>query len=98
VRTPCALSQQHQQSVSRTGGLCRLPVMFGVELGRFTGVVRSMVMVAVRGVRVVSGEMMVPRFMVPRGFAMMMSGAFVVFCRSVVMLCCFSGHWCSSEE
>jgi hypothetical protein len=67
-------------------------MMFGVELGRFTGVVHSVVMMAVGGVRVVSGEMMIPRFMVPRGFAVMMSGAFMMFCCSVVMLCCFSGH------
>lgn len=71
--------------------------MFSVELGRFTGVVRSVVMMAVGGVRVVSGEMMVPRFMVPRGFAMMMSRTFMVFCCAIVVLCCFSGHGSSSE-
>lgn len=96
--TQCALNHQHQQSVSRTGGFGRFAVMFGVELCRFTGVVRSVLMMAVGSVRVVSGEMMVPRFVVPRGFAMMMSGTFMVFCCTMVVLCCFSGHCCSSDR
>jgi hypothetical protein len=71
--------------------------MFGMKFGRFTGVVHSVVMMAVGDVRMVSGEMMVPRFVMPRSFAVMMSGTFVVFCCVVVMLCCLLGHTSSSE-
>lgn len=81
-----------QQPDSRSGGFCRFAVMFDVELCRFTGVVRSMMVMAVGRVRVMCGEMMVPRFMMPRGFTVMMRGAFVMFCRAIVVLCCFSGH------
>jgi hypothetical protein len=70
--------------------------MFDVQLGCLRGVVGRMVMMAVGRVRVVCGEMMIPRFVMPRGFTVMMRGAFVMFCRTIVVLCCFSGHTSSS--
>jgi hypothetical protein len=68
--------------------------MFDVQLGCLRRVVRRVVMMAVGRVRVMCGEMMIPRFVMPRGFTVMMRGAFVMFCRTIVMLCCFSGHGC----
>ena len=66
--------------------------MLGVKFRRFGGVMRSVVMMAIGGVGMVSGEMMIAGFMTARGFAMMSGRVLVVFCCFVMMLGCFFGH------
>ncbi len=72
-------------------------MVLGVELGGFRGVMCSVMMMTVRCVRMMRSEMMVTGFMVTRGFAMMMSGAVMVFGCFVVMLGCLLRHWSSSK-
>jgi hypothetical protein len=72
--------------------------MLDVKLGRFGRVVCRMVMMAIRGVRMMCGEMMIPRFVVPRGFPVMMRGAFVMFGCTAVVFCCFFRHSSSSKR
>jgi hypothetical protein len=62
--------------------------MLDVQLGGFGGVVGGVMQVALRRVRVVRGGLVVPRFMVPSGFAMVLGGLLVVFRCLEVMLCC----------
>jgi len=72
-------------------------VVLGVKFGGFAGVMRGVVMMPVGDMRVMSGEMMIPRFVVARGFAVMMSGTFMMLGCLTVMLCCLLGHASSSE-
>jgi hypothetical protein len=72
--------------------------MFDVEFGRFGRVVRRMMMMTIGRVCMMSSEMMIPRFMMPRGLPVMMRGALVMFCRTVVVLYCFFRHSSSSER
>jgi hypothetical protein len=72
-------------------------VVLGVKLGGFAGVMRRVVMVPVRNVRVMSGEMMIPRFVVTRSLAVMMRGTVVVFRCLLMVLCCLLGHKSSSK-
>jgi hypothetical protein len=55
------------------------------------------VRVALRRVRVVGRLVMVARFVVRRGFAMVPSRVFVMFCCFVMMFCCLLGHKSSSS-
>jgi hypothetical protein len=55
-------------------------------------VVHGVVMMAVGGMGVMSGEVMIAGFMVARGFAMMTGRVFVMFCCFVMMLGCLLGH------
>jgi hypothetical protein len=71
--------------------------MLDVQLGSFLGVMRGMVRVALRRVRVVGRLVMVARFVVRRGFAMVPSRVFVMFCCFVMMFCCLLGHKSSSS-
>ena len=66
--------------------------MFGVELGRFTGVMRRVLRVALGGVRVVRCAFVIAGFVVLSGFAVMACCAFVMLCCLVVMVRCFLRH------
>jgi len=66
--------------------------MLGVKFGGFGGVMHSVVMMAIGNVRVMGGEVMVPRFVVARGFAMMSGGVLMVVRCFAMMLGCFLGH------
>jgi len=61
-------------------------------------VVHGVVMMAVGGMGVMSGEVMIAGFMVARGFAMMTGRVFVMFCCFVMMLGCLLGHESSFKE
>jgi hypothetical protein len=79
------------------GGFSCFAVVLSVELGGFAGVMHGVVMMAIGDVRVMSGKVMIPRFVVPRSLLMMMGGPFMVFCCIVVMLCGLLGHTSSSK-
>jgi hypothetical protein len=66
--------------------------MLGVKFSCLGGVMRSVVMMAIGGVGMMRGEMMIAGFVVARGFAMMPGRVLVVFRCFVVMLGCFFGH------
>lgn len=68
-------------------------MVLGVRLGCFRGVMTGVVLVAVRHVRVMTGQVVVTGFMVACRFAMMPCGVFVVFRCFVMMLGCFLRHW-----
>lgn len=74
------------------GGLGRFAVVFGVKFGCFGGVMTGVMMMAIGDVGMMSGEMMIPRFMMARGFAMMACGVLVVFGCFAMMLGCLLGH------
>jgi hypothetical protein len=63
-------------------------VVFDVGLGGFGGVVRSVLMMAVREVRVVRGGFVLSRFVVLGGLLVMASCVFVMLGCCVVMFCC----------
>lgn len=67
-------------------------VLVGVDLGGFGGVVHGVMMMAVCDVGMVSSHVVIARFEVTGGFAMMAGRVFVVFGCFVVMLDCFVGH------
>jgi hypothetical protein len=69
-----------------------MPVMLGMELRRFHGVMRGMRMMSVRGMRVMRRRLVVIRLVVPRRFPVMPSGMLVMLCCFVVMMRCFLGH------
>ena len=79
------------------GGFGGFAVLFGVSLGGFGGVVRRVMKMAVGDVGVMSGDVMIFFFVVPRGFAMMMRRKFVMLGSLVVMLGCLLGHVSSSR-
>jgi hypothetical protein len=67
-------------------------VVFDVGFGGFRGVVRGVMMMAMRQVRVMRGEMMIAGFVMARGFAMMPGSVLVVFGCFVMMLGGLLGH------
>ncbi len=69
-----------------------MPVVFCVQFGRFTGVVRRVLMVALRRVRVMRGRGVIAFLVVLRGLAMVMRRLLMVFRRVTMVLCCLSGH------
>lgn len=81
-----------------TGGLGRFPVMLGVKFGCFAGVMHRVLMMAIRGVGVMRGEMMVAGFVMARCFAMMPRGVLVMFRCFVVMLGCLLRHGSSLKD
>ena len=87
-RTPAGITN----SRSLIGGAGDLVVMLSVSLGCFSGVMGSVMMVAVGHLSVVSGQLVVTGLMMASGFAMMSRGVLVVFRCFVVMLGCFFGH------
>jgi hypothetical protein len=66
--------------------------MFDVSLGGFRGVVRGVMMMAMRQVRVMRGEMMIAGFVMARGFAMVARSVLMVFGCFVVVLSGLLGH------
>jgi len=62
-------------------------VTVGVMFGRFFGVMRGVIVMAVRDVGVVPGLQMVAGFMMLRGFAMMLGGVFMVLGGFMMMSC-----------
>ncbi len=79
------------------GGLGGFTVSFGVRLGGFGSVMRRVMMMPVGDVGVMGGEVMIPFFMMTRGFAMMTRRVFVVLGCFLVMLDCVCGHRSSSR-
>ncbi len=73
---------------------CLVPVVFNVRFRRFRCVVVSMMRVPLRGVRMVSGLVVVTRLVMPGGFTMMVRGVFMVLGGFQVMLRCLLGHGC----
>jgi hypothetical protein len=67
-------------------------VVFDVSLRGFGGMMRGVMMMAMRQVRVMRGEMMIAGFVVARGFAMMPGSVFVMFGCFVVVLGGLLGH------
>ena len=65
-----------------------MSVVFDVELGRFGCVMSGVVGVSVGRVGMVSGCLMVARFVMPGGFTMVGRRALVVLGGFEVMLCC----------
>jgi len=63
-----------------------LSVLLGVELGRFAGMMFSLMMMSLSGVRVVRGFLMIAFLMMTGGFAVMAGGVFVVLSRLMMML------------
>jgi hypothetical protein len=63
-------------------------VVFDVRLGGFGGVMRSVLVMAVRQVRVMRGGFMLARFVMLGGFLVMASRVFVMFGCGVMVLCC----------
>jgi hypothetical protein len=80
------------------GGLGGFAVGFGVCLGGFGSVMRCVMMMTVGDVSVMRGEVMIPFFVMTRGFAMMTRRVFVVLGSFAVMLDCVCGHRSSSRE
>ncbi len=69
-----------------------MPVLFDVNLGRLSGVVRCVMVVSLSRVRVVRGGLMVACFVVLCSFAMVPGSVFVMLCCLVVVLRGFPGH------
>jgi hypothetical protein len=69
-----------------------LVVSAGVVLGSLAGMMRGVHMMAVRGVRVVRGLLVIALFMMPGSFAMMLRSLLVVIGSVVVMLSGFLRH------
>jgi hypothetical protein len=67
-------------------------VLLGVFLSCLSGVVRSMLMVAVRRVRMVSGLFMFAGFVMLRRFLVMAGGLLVVFGSFAMVLCGLSSR------
>jgi hypothetical protein len=63
-----------------------IAVMLGVVLARFAGMMGGMRRMAVRGMRVVAGLLVVVGLVVRRRFTMMLGGTLVMFGRGVVVL------------
>ena len=63
-------------------------MIVGVGFGGFSGVVCGVMKVAVCDLSVVSGEMMIPVFVVARGFAIMVGCMVMVFGCFMVMFGC----------
>ncbi len=72
----------------RSGVGCGRLVVFDMRLGGFGGVVRSVLMMAVREMRVMRGHFVLAVFMVPGGFPVMTSRVFVMLGCCVVMFRC----------
>jgi len=66
--------------------------MFDVRLGRFRGVMRCMLVVAVSQVGMVCGQFVAAGLVVLCCFLMMACCVFVVLCRLVMMFRCLPGH------
>jgi hypothetical protein len=81
-----------------SGGLCLVPVMFHVKLGRFRRVMRGVVQMSLSRVGVMRGRFVIPRFVMLGGFTMMMGRVFVVFRRFLMMLRRLFGHDSSSTN
>lgn len=74
--------------VMRSGVGCGRLVVFDVRLRGLGGVVRSVLMMAVREVRVMRGCFMLAVFVVLGGFLVMTSRVFVMLGRCVMVFCC----------
>jgi hypothetical protein len=68
-------------------------VVFDVKLGGFGGVMGGVMMMAMSGVGVMRGEMMIAGFVVACGFAMMAGRVFVMLGCFVMMFGCLLGHF-----
>jgi hypothetical protein len=68
-------------------------VLFGVRLGSFCSMVGGVMMMAGGDVCVVRCQVMIPFFVVPCGFAMMLRRVFVMLGSLVVMLDCLCRHF-----
>jgi len=73
-------------------GFAGFAVVLGVKFGCFGGVMHSVLMMAIGGVGMMRGEMMIAGFVMARGFAMMTGRVFVMFGCFVMMLGCLLGH------
>jgi hypothetical protein len=71
------------------GGRSAFSVLFGVMLGGFAAVVGRVRRMAVGGMRVMRGFLVIAVVVVLGGFAMMMGGVFVVFRSGAVMFSAF---------
>jgi hypothetical protein len=67
-------------------------VVFDVRFRGFGGVMRRVMMMAMRKVRVMRGEMMIAGFVMARGFTMMPGSVLVMFGCFVVVLSGLLGH------
>ena len=66
--------------------------MFHMRLGGLRSMMCGVMQMTLSGMRVVGGQLMVSRFMVLRGFAMVPSRVFVMFSCRMVMFCCLLRH------
>jgi hypothetical protein len=73
-------------------------VVFGVGLGSFGSVVAGVMMMTVGDVCVVRCQVMIPFFVMSRGFLVMTRRVFVMLGCLGVMLDCLCGHLSSSEN
>lgn len=71
-------------------------VSFGVSLRGFRGVVGSVMKVGLGNMSVVSSGVMITRFVMRSGLAMMMSGLFVMFRSFFMVFDGVFGHGCAS--
>ena len=67
---------------------CLVPVIFNVQLCRFSGMMRCVMRVPLRRVRMMSGYRVVAFFVMLGGFAMVNRRVLVVLRCLVMMLCC----------
>jgi hypothetical protein len=67
-------------------------VVLDVRLGGFGGVMRSVLMMAVREMRVMRGQFVLAVLVVLGGGFMMARRMFMMLGRCVMMLCCYFGH------
>jgi hypothetical protein len=67
-------------------------MMLDVQLGCLGGMVGGVMRVAVSGVSVMSGGLMIAFFVVPCGLSVMPGGVLVMFGCFVMMLCGVLGH------
>jgi hypothetical protein len=73
---------------------CFVPVVLDVRFGRFRCVVGCVMGVTLRGVRMVSGLVVVTRLVMPGGLTMVVRGVFVVLGGFQMMLRCLLRHGC----
>ena len=75
-----------------------MAVFFRMRFGRLGGMMRGMFMMPTGGMCMMRRFLVMPGFMLFGGFFVMPRGVLMMFCRALVMFCCFGGHGETSLE
>src|SRR5580704_7347910 len=75
-----------------TGSLCLVPVMLGVELRRFSGVVRRVMQMTMGRVCMMGCRLVIASFVMLSCFAMVARRVLMVLSRLMMVLCRLCGH------